>query len=78
MLGSMAPAPAPDPIRRRVRELHRTVGERHTLARLGISRPTLYRLLASLPITAGSMALVRQRLDALDAEERRRREQGAA
>lgn len=60
-------APLPDPIRRRLAALVASDGERLTVARLGISRQSLARALAGLALYPGTHALIRQRLDALDA-----------
>ncbi len=57
-----------DPIRRRLAGLVARHGERQTVARLGVSRQSLARALAGLALYPGTHALIRQRLDALDAE----------
>ncbi len=64
----MSATPIPDPLRRRVAALVASVGERRTSARLGISRHTLARVVGGLSVYAGTHAIIRQRLDALDAE----------
>lgn len=69
----MHAAPIPEPLRRRVAALVEADGERRTAARLGISRHTLARILGSLRLYAGTHALVRQRLDTVEAEDARRR-----
>jgi len=50
------------PTRDRIRLLLATTPERRVTALLGISRQTLGRLLAGLPVLAGTIALVRERL----------------
>lgn len=67
------PVPLPDPLRRRVAALVQSDGERLAIARLGIGRQTLARALAGLRLATGTLALVRQRLDAVEAEDARRR-----
>jgi len=67
-------APLPNPLRQRIAALIARDGERTTRARLGgIARQTIARAIAGLPIAAGTHALLRQRLDAAEAEDARRR-----
>jgi hypothetical protein len=56
-------ASAPNTLRDRIRELIAREGERGATAHLRISRQTLARALAGLPIQTGTEALIRQRLD---------------
>ena len=56
-------APLPDVFRRQVRALVASGGERSAVVRLGISRQTLARAIAGLPLTAGTHALIRQNID---------------
>lgn len=46
----------------RVRVMLRTEHEAVVASRLGLSRPTLARLVAGMPLQPGSLALVRERL----------------
>lgn len=48
--------------RERIRHLLTTIPERRVTALLGISRQTLGRVLAGLPVLAGTIALIRERL----------------
>ena len=59
--------PLPPPLRQRLADLVAREGERLTVARLGLSRHTVARILGGLGVHAATAALVRQRLDALDA-----------
>ncbi len=43
-------------------ELVRLVGEAEAVKRLGLSRPTIARIMARLPVFITTMALVRERL----------------
>lgn len=61
-------APLPDPLRRRIAALIERDGERLTVRRLGVSRLSLARAVAGLPLYPGTHALLRQRLDAEEAE----------
>jgi hypothetical protein len=69
----MAPltAPIPAALRDRIRALITSDGERLARARLGIPRHTLARALAGLTVRAGTHALIRQRLDAIEATDGR-------
>jgi len=68
---SIVPPPLPLPLRDRLRALVAREGKRLTLARLGVSRQSLARALAGLPLYPGTRALIRQALDAAEAEARR-------
>lgn len=66
--------PVPPVVLERVRALLGRLGERGTLTRLSISRATLARVLAGLSVTAGTQAVLREKFDAIEAEERRRQD----
>jgi ABC-type thiamin/hydroxymethylpyrimidine transport system permease subunit len=59
-------------MRAAVSALAHALGERAAMNRLALGRLTLARLIAGLPVRAGTLALVRERLAAL------KREEGAA
>ncbi len=59
-------APVPVPVRERVAAIVKEVGEKQAIARLKVGRQTLARVLAGLPVYAGTHALLRQQLDFLD------------
>jgi len=58
-----AALPVSKPDRDQITALIRDNGEPATIARLGISRQTLYRVVAGLPVYPGTHALIRERLD---------------
>ena len=59
-------APLTVDLRKRVQALLKRSGERSAVAKLGISRQTFARVLAGMDVNAGTHALIRQRLDAID------------
>jgi hypothetical protein len=62
------PPPLPPGIRNRLVELIARVGERHALELLHLSRNTVARALAGLPVRVASAYVIRSRLDAIDAQ----------
>lgn len=58
-----ARASLPDAAQNKIRDLLRTLPERKVSSMLGISRQTLGRCLAGMPVLRGTVALVTQRLD---------------
>lgn len=54
----------PDDLRQALGTLVSTIGERATLERLNISRQTLARVTGGLPVRVGTLAQVRQQLQA--------------
>ncbi len=59
-----SPTTLPEEQRLRVLSLVR-VSERHAVAALGVSRATVCRLVAGLPVQAGTLALVREAMQRL-------------
>lgn len=70
--GAPQGVPVPPHLEQRLRELVRTRGERATLQSLHLGRTVVTRLLSGLTVREGSIALLEQRLSALDRAERRR------
>lgn len=60
-------------LRQQIAKLIAANGERATVARLEVGRQTLAPALAGLALYPGTQALIRQRLDQLDAEDARLR-----
>ena len=60
----------PEDLRGRVAALLRRDGERVTMTRLGFSRVVFARVLAGLTVRAGTVALLRERLAAVDDKDR--------
>jgi len=58
-----------DPHRDRIRELIDEYGEREAARLLGLVRHTMVRVVAGLPVRAGTVALVAQAVEALDHEQ---------
>ena len=58
------PEPIDEGLRRRVAALLERDGQKATIDRLGISIPTLDRLLAGRPISTGTVAMVEKALTA--------------
>lgn len=54
----------PDDLRDALRALVSSIGEQPTLDRLSISRPTFGRVMAGLPVRVGTIAHVREQLQA--------------
>lgn len=57
-------AAAPESERQEIRELVAVLGERPTVGLLQVSRQTLGRLLGGLPVSRGTLAVLRERLPA--------------
>ena len=64
----------PEAVRARLAAVVAAFGESAAVMRLGVSRHSLARALGGLGLYPGTETLIRQRLDAIEAEERRRRE----
>lgn len=64
-------APLPEYLRSRLAAIVSRDGEHRAVALLGVPRSTLARALAGLPLLAGSHALIRARLDFVEANEAR-------
>jgi hypothetical protein len=54
----------PDELRDELRALVSSIGEQPTLDRLSISRPTFGRVMAGLPVRVGTLAHIREQLQA--------------
>lgn len=54
----------PDDLRDELRALVSSIGEQPTLDRLSISRPTFGRVMAGLPVRVGTLAHIREQLQA--------------
>ncbi len=65
----MVGAPIPESFRQTIRELVERDGERLATAKLRLTRTSLARALAGLPVYAGTHALIWQQVEALSTRE---------